>query len=387
IIRYVLIRQLDNTLKVEEAEIMDFVRNHDSLPQATHYKDQHTSFEAAGEPVRRKFHNIVVYDPRDGDEDAYRELIFPVSVKKHFYTASVTKSEGATEFLVWLIVLITVLVIGLLLLILFGANRLMFRKTWKSFYDTLGAIRRFNLSSKQYTGPGPSNIDEFNDLDAAIRLMTSKIVQDYESLKAFADNASHEMHTPLAIINSKLDLLIQGHNLDEEQVKQLQAIYDGVRRLTKLNQSLLLLSKIENNQFPDVKPVPLQPLIEEKLFQFEDIIRSKQIEVHTDMQPARMPINEYLAEILLNNLLNNAIRHNQPNGVISVLLRPGMLEISNSGAPLDFDSREIFERFRKGDHSEGSGLGLAIVKQICDTYHFQIGYDVHGGLHRFSVGF
>jgi signal transduction histidine kinase len=387
IIRYALIHQLDNALKVEEAEILDFVKTHDRLPEATNYKDQHISFTQTNQFVRRRFSNIIRVDPGDHDKGPYRQLVFPVLVGGQLFIATVTKSEAETEFLVGLIVLITVAVIGLLLLILFGASRLLFRKTWKSFYDTLQSIRQFNLSSKEYSGSGPSNIDEFRDLDAAVRVMTGKIVKDYETLKTFADNASHEMHTPLAVINSKLDLLIQGQNLDETQVKQLQDMYDGVRRLTKLNQSLLLLSKIENNQFAVIKPVGIKDLIEEKLLQLEDLIRAKQLDVQTDMQAAEIPLNEYLVEILLNNLLSNAIRHNEPKGIIRVGLRRHRLEISNTGPLLEFEASEIFERFRKGDRSEGNGLGLAIVKQICDTHAFRISYNHLGGLHHFIIDF
>jgi signal transduction histidine kinase len=248
-------------------------------------------------------------------------------------------------------------------------------------------MRQFNLSSKRYETTELSSIDEFRDLDTAVRNMTDKIVKDYNTLKTFADNASHEMQTPLAIIRSKLDLLIQGQNLDEAQVRQLQDIYDGTGRLTRLNQSLLLLSKIENNQFTEVRTVELKRLLEDKLLQVEDILQAKQIRLDTDLQPASIALNEYLAEILINNLLHNAIRHNVPDGNIDIRLRKDELEIGNSGERHGFDGGEIFERFKKGDRSEGSGLGLAIVKQICDNYGFRINYSYGNGFHLFKIGF
>jgi signal transduction histidine kinase len=387
IIRYALIHQLDIALRVEEAEIMDYVSNHQRLPQATNYKDQHISFAPAPEPVKRRFRNIKVYDPRDGDMDSFRELQFPVKVNGNVYTASVTKSEREAESMVFLILLITVGVIGLLLVILFTTGRLLFRNTWKSFYDTLHSIRQFNLSSKQYEGAAPAAIDEFRDLDTAVRMMTAKIVKDYNTFRTFADNASHEMQTPLAIIQSKLDLLIQGQNLDEIQHRQLQDVYDSLGRLNRLNQSLLLLSKIENHQFTEVKSVALKDLLEEKLLQVEDIIHAKEIKLATDLEPAAIPLNDYLAEILVNNLLNNAIRHNIPKGNIEIRLREKQLDIGNTGYNPGFDVSEIFERFKKGERSEGNGLGLAIVKQICDNYGFRIAYSYGDGLHHFRIGF
>ncbi len=387
IIRYTLIKQLDNALKVEEAEIRDFVSLHDRLPEATNYKDQHISFEVATAPVNRRFFNISVFDPRDGDHDPYRQLLFPLSVNGQLYTASVTKSEAETQYLVALIVLITVAVIILLLLSLFLTNRLFLRRTWKPFYDTLYSMRQFNLSGKQPLGRQNTDVDEFRDLDQAVDSMTQKIMRDYESLKNFADNASHEMQTPLAIINSKLDLLIQGPNLDESQVRQLQAIYDGVGRLTKLNQSLLLLSKIENNQFAQISQIDVRTMIEKKLQQMEDLIMARSLQLALDLGRAIIEANEYLADILINNLLNNAIRHNRFAGSLRIKLQAHELEISNEGQPHALDSLEIFERFNKGNASEGTGLGLAIVKQICDLYHFSVGYHFENGIHFFRVCF
>src|SRR5882762_3059252 len=108
IVRYTLIRQLDNSLKVEEAEILDYIHSNNRLPGATNYKDQHISFTAGNEPVKRKFRNIGLHDQAEHEYDRYRQLIFPVQVNGQHYAASVLKSEEETEHLVWLIVLLTI---------------------------------------------------------------------------------------------------------------------------------------------------------------------------------------------------------------------------------------------------------------------------------------
>ncbi|HLY68435.1 MAG TPA: HAMP domain-containing sensor histidine kinase, partial [Puia sp.] len=209
--------------------------------------------------------------------------------------------------------------------------------------------------------------------------------KDYETLKNFADNASHEMQTPLAILNSKLDLLIQEPNLNESQTKQLQSIYDAMGRLSKLNQSLLLLTKIENNQFTKVNPLQLDRLIKEKLLQLEDLILAKRLQLQTDLKETIVEIDNYLADILLNNLMGNAIRHNYENGHISISLIQGKMIISNTGSAFHFNEKNIFERFSKAENSEGIGLGLAIVKQICDNYRFVIDYSYEKGVHTFEI--
>jgi signal transduction histidine kinase len=206
-------------------------------------------------------------------------------------------------------------------------------------------------------------------------------------LRNFTDNASHEMQTPLAIINSRLDLLIQDPRMREEHHRTVHAMYDAISRLRQLNQSLLLLTKIENNQFPQMESVNLAPLITEKLAELEDPLKDRQLLVHTELDKLWLPMNGYLADILLNNLLVNAIRHNRNAGQVDIRLRDRMLRISNSGPAPGFDASTIFDRFVKGAHSGGTGLGLAIVRQICDNYRFPVGYSYADGLHTVEISF
>jgi signal transduction histidine kinase len=127
--------------------------------------------------------------------------------------------------------------------------------------------------------------------------------------------------------------------------------------------------------------------IEKKLVQLEDLVKDKQIQVMADLQPCQLQINAYLCDVLLSNLLVNAIRHNYEHGSIEIRLQPHELEISNTGAPLPFDPAVIFDRFTKSAHSEGTGLGLAIVRQICDNYGFSLSYTNEGDRHNIRIGF
>lgn len=387
-IRGILIHELDDALKVEEAEILSHVRTLDELPEPSSYRDQQISFAPAAAPVRRRFINITRPEYRHHDESQpYRQLLFPVTVKGQVYTVSVTKSEEETEDLLAWIMLVTAGMIVILLGILFMANRLLLRRIWQPFYQTLEGLRRFDLSKRESIVHTPTAIDEFRNLQSVVEVMTEKIRKDYEILRDFTDNASHEMQTPLAIINSKLDLMIQDQQLEEKHLRQLQAMYDAVGRLRTLNQSLLLLTKIENNQFAQATPVALEAIIDKKIIQLEDPIKVKQLTITTDVQPCELQMNAYLTDILLNNLLGNAIRHNSERGTLDIVLRPEFLKISNTGAPLSFDPATIFDRFTKGGHSEGTGLGLAIAKQICDNYGFVLTYSHEEGLHVLRIQF
>jgi signal transduction histidine kinase len=384
--RYVLIDQLDDTIRVEEAEILNNIRTSGVLPPPTDYHDQQISYEPATTPVKRHFIHThkIIHHHRD---EPYRELIFSATAGGQLYTVTVGVSEEASEDMLALIMTITAGMILLLLGTLFLANRLLLRRLWQPFYETLSGMRQFNLSSRQPLPVRETMIDEFRNLDEVARQMTGQILKDYEMLKGFTDNASHEMQTPLAIINSRLDLLIQDHDLAETHHRPIQAMYDAIGRLRQLNQSLLLLTKIENHQFTRSDSIDMAPLIEEKLAQLEDPLRDRRLVVQKDLDRLRLPINSYLADILLNNLLLNAIRHNQDGGELSIRLRESSLRITNSGPALSFDSATIFDRFVKGAHSGGTGLGLAIVRQICDNYHFPLSYRYIDQRHTIDIQF
>jgi len=386
-VRYVLVAELDDHLRLEESEVLDFVHRRNALPEPATYRDQRVHFEDAEGPVKRNFTHTNLPEGKKGKLEAYRELRFPVMAAGQWHTVYVDVAEEETEDLLMWIMLITAGMIGLLLSILFIANRFLLRRIWQPFYTTLNGIRAFNLSSRQPLPAQTTDIDEFRTLDEAIRQMTHTIIRDYEMLKGFADNASHEMQTPLAILNSKLDLLIQDTSLAQAHHRPILAMYDAISRLRQLNQSLLLLTKIENNQFGDTESVELVPLIESKLEQLEDRVRNRRLAVHTELDPLTLPMNGYLADILLNNLLTNAIRHNQDGGEVNIRLSKRTLRVSNSGAALGFDAATIFDRFTKGAHSGGTGLGLAIVRQICDNYHFGLHYSFAEEVHTIDITF
>jgi signal transduction histidine kinase len=434
-VQYVLVHELDDALKIEEEEIMDHVRREQRLPEPANYRDQQIAFVPATEMVRRRFLRMdwqeierrtvgAITVPGEGKASAVngplpftaapgadspsvseksrltarkshsldpdqpcRVLVFPIRTGSQAYTVFVCKSEEEAEDLLVMIMIITAGMILLMLGVLFLANRLLLRRIWQPFYKTLESIRSFNLSSRKPLPAAPTDIEEFRRLDEAARQMTGQILRDYEMLRNFTDNASHEMQTPLAIINSKLDLLIQDPALKEAHHQPVQAMYDAIGRLRQLNQGLLLLTKIENNQFPETESVDLAPLITAKLTQLEDPLKDRHLRVRSELSARQVAINGYLADILLNNLLLNAIRHNHPEGEVDIRLTERSLCISNSGLAPSFDTATVFDRFVKGAHSNGTGLGLAIVRQICDNYRFSLRYSYQAGLHSVEVGF
>ncbi len=263
------------------------------------------------------------------------------------------------------------------------------KKIWKPFYSSVEQLKKFSVISSVKIKFENSSIKEFVELNSSLSEMTEKIFNDYRNQKEFTENASHEMQTPLAVIQSKIELLIQSKSLGEEEMNLIQSILDSSNKLSQLNKTLLLLAKIENNQFEETVELNLKDTVQKVLKNFEDKISIKNIVVEKRLSnDIQIMINPVLAEVMLSNLLQNAVRHNIQNGKIIIETKPNEIIISNTGNPLSVKSDDLFERFKKGNSSVDSiGLGLAIVKSIADAYHLKVLYSFEKELHVFSIQF
>ncbi len=388
ILHLVLIHQLDKDLLIEKQEILNHVKEKGALPEASNYKDQQIKFTAI--PYgnsKEKFLTDIVHEKNDDEQETFRRLDFPITVNDIQYTATVTKSQEETEDIVRLILWITFAVIAFLLSVLFVANRFLLGKLWQPFYNTLEQLKDFNLSSKNGIHLQKTDIEEFRQLNKTAIMMTEKVSNDYEALKNFTENASHEIQTPLAIIKTKLELLSQSETSGEKQIHIIESLNEAASRLSKLNQSLLLLTKIENRQF-EMSNIDLSSILSRYLENFEELAEAKHIIVIKNIRENEsVEMNESLGGILISNLMSNAIRHNHINGKIEIKLYDGVLKISNTGTAPVNDTSVFFERFRKASSSNDSlGLGLSIVKKICELYDFQIKYAYHE-LHEVTIQF
>lgn len=266
--------------------------------------------------------------------------------------------------------------------------RLASRIVLAPFYSTLKKLQHFNLKAKKRLSLRATKTKEFSELNTYVSKMTDKAVDDYISLKEFAENASHELQTPLAIIRSKLELLSES-DIRGEQAVLISDMQNSVEKLSHINRSLVLLSRLENNEYEALEEVSLSKYTQDAMGSFGDLITLKGL--HLDHQIAKdvdVKLHSALVDILLNNLISNAIRHNIPNGRIEVTLDRDCLRISNTGLPPTSNPEEMFQRFKKGTHCNHSiGIGLAIVKQICDINSFKIRYQFASGLHMVTVAF
>lgn len=390
IIHYVLVHQIDKDLRIEQQEIIHYIKEKKSLPEASNYKDQQIGFEPANDQFfKTGFSTEDKLVSTENEMESFRKLQFLISVNGQNYIAIVKKSQQETEDIVQLILIITFSVIIFLLLILFIANRFLLSKIWRPFDHILEQLKQFNLSSKNKITPGKTDIKEFTELNEAALLMSEKVNKDYESLKNFTENASHEIQTPLAIIKNKIELLLQSENLDKTQIQSIQILNDAASKLSRLNQSLLLLAKIENLQFETPEKVNFSKVVNQCIENFEELALIKNINIEKNIaENVLIKINDSLAEILASNIILNSIKHNVQDGKITIDLSEKSMSVSNTGEEPDENPGRFFERFKKNSSSGDSiGLGLAIVKTICDTYGFSVSYSYKNGIHLINVDF
>lgn len=286
------------------------------------------------------------------------------------------------------------LAIALIFLLLLGAvviiNRKISHRLWAPFYTTMDTIRSYDV--RRHTSANLSastGVEEFDRLNQTLTSLIHNVYQAYRNQKQFTENAAHELQTPLAIIRSKVELMIEGSALNEDTAGLLGEINEANERLSQMSRNLLLLTRIENRQFPDEETVALSQLVEKQASFFRDYYSDEVADTKTEIEPGvQLIANPSLVEILVNNLLRNAYIHNIPGGYVRVWLDHVSFRVENSGPPLDGDPARLFDRFRKGrEDSRTTGLGLALVHQICQLYQFDIQYGYQESIHHLRVTF
>jgi len=387
-INHIARQQLDSDLSEEVGEVINYVNLNQRLPRSVEFDEDLTSFVKTNlTKYDTHFFDAPYANPKEKKIEQGRAVTALIKVKGENYIVTIIESRENTEYLIQIISAITLLLTAVLLTILIITNRYVLNGLWKPFYYILQQVKKFNIADTSRIDTIESRVDEFKELSDAVSKMSSRVTTDYQGLKTFTENASHEMMTPLAIITSKLDMLIQDEKLSSDQFAQITDIYSAAGRLSRLNQSLLLLVKIDNNLLRDTEDLDIKTVTLEKAQQFQEMIGNKNIELDMSLDSLQVNASKYLIDVLINNLFSNAIRHNHNGGRIKITLSGNQLCFQNSGDNKPLDENAIFERFYKSGSSDGTGLGLAIMKNICTFYHFEIKYQFREGMHCFLVAF
>lgn len=343
-----------------------------------------TVTQAKGQLLQQTF-----YDTLGNEWEPYRLLYTDITIDQKPYVLMIRQNLVEpvdiirTTGLLYLIILI-VMMVGFVII-----SRLVAQRLWKPFYQTLVQIQNFNLEQHhlpEFSKPGTT---EFLQLNRAVEQLMKENLRAYRAQKEFTENAAHELQTPLSVFQTKLDLLIQDPSVTEEQAAIIQHLYESVSRLSRLNKNLLLLTKIDNGQYPEKEKISLSGLVEQVLPYFQEQAEERNIKVEVDIEKdVTLNANRGLTEILVNNLLLNAIKHNVDNGSIIIHVLNNSLVVSNSGIAEPLREKNLFKRFAKSSfNNRSTGLGLAIVKRVADINGWSVKYAYDSGIHVFTVTF
>ncbi len=339
--------------------------------------------------TQHKLKSVDIYQEPENTYAPFRQLTQVIHVNDRNYELILRKSIIEKDDLVNNIIHVMLAAFGGLLLFVLLSNWLISKSVWKPFYRSLGEIQKLQLNKLETIVFERTTTHEFNQLNAALGSMTTRIHRDYTSIKELTEDAAHEMQTPLAIAQSKLELLLQDDTLSETQQNSILASYEELQRLSRLNHNLLLLAKIENQQYPVTVQPDLCAVVEKYLLLFEELVKEKELQIRKEMATtAPWPLHPALADILVSNLLGNAIKYNYTRGNITIRITTDTLTVSNTSHLPEIPSNVLFQRFKKhnSNYTNSNGLGLAIIKKMADSYGFSVQYAYTNGEHSFRVG-
>jgi len=332
--------------------------------------------------------NTTGYDLRAGEKIPYRQLSQVIAVDGVPYQIILRKSLEQKAALVTAVTRIMLFVFATLFAATLVFNWAISKRLWKPFRRSLGKIRTAELQKMEAVHFEHTSTAEFNELNQALNYMTTKMHKDFMNMKEFTENAAHEMQTPVAVVLSKLELLLQDTNLSDHQVQSILQSATALQHLSKLNEGLLLLAKIENKQYETAEEISLTTTTKKYLHLFDEFISEKNLTVQADFAGEfRVQLHPILAVSLITNLLGNAVKYNYFGGRITIKITDVLFQISNTSLLGEIPGEKLFTRLHTSRETgeSSNGLGLAIAKKIADVHGLKISYQWQNGEHLFQL--
>lgn len=344
-----------------------------------------TDEEAAD--YRTRFYDSTMFIETEGEFEPVRVMksCF-LATDMHHYELELRLSTLERDDLIQRILYYLLALYAVLLCCILFSTRLILQSIFRPIHLLLKWLDSVALGQPAPYLDKDVRIREFRMLNRAAIEMHERVEQTYQEQKQFIENASHELQTPLAVIRGKLELLTEQENLNEEGMKIVDNMYGCVTRAVNLNKSLLLLSRIQNEQYTETTLVDMNAYTKEIMMFLPDLYEEKQLHYTLNEQgECHVEMNKDLAQVLLNNLIKNAFVHTPDQGHIEINIQPTSVEVVNDGSEA-LDESEMYKRFYKGNtrHKGSTGLGLPIVKSICGLYGFELQYS-YDGKHHFLL--
>ena len=334
------------------------------------------------------YRDSMIYIKEKNETEPARILttLFKDKENRHYelsvFTPTIEKQDLQEAIFHLLIALFATLLIAILVI-----NIWVFRRSMKPFYQLLNWLDKYRLGQENEPLDISTYTTEFRKLNETVKRYATHSEEIYRQQKLFIGNASHEIQTPLAVCQNRIEMLMEDESLSEEQLSELAKTYQTLEYVSKLNKSLLLLSKIDNSQFADSANVCINELVHRYMDDYQEVYDYKEIQITlNEKENFHLQINETLATMLITNLLKNAYVHNNEHGTIQIEIGKDYITFSNSGDLQPLDEKRIFERFYQGKKKEGTtGLGLAIVAAICRQCSLAVSYRFVNNRHEFHV--
>ena len=351
-----------NSLKLSEEKLIETIQLWNDVQPSTNIRKLEKNDNLKDSIfIVEKPHDFLHFE----EIDRFRCLSKVIYLNQKPYRFNIETNIEETQETIFFISITTVFLFVLIVGGLLFLNRRLSKSVWKPFRETLDQLKTFSLNNQTKIEFSKTDVSEFDELNQSLTKLIEHNVSVYKTQKEFTENASHELQTPLAILKNKLDILLQNQDLTEKQYQIAEEMNRALSRSSRINKNLLLLAKIENNQFENSE-IHLDELLNQSMEILQEHFEQKNISVKTEISDnVKVNGNIGLTEVLINNLIINAIRHTSINGSISIKLNNSVFEVSNSGTE-KLNSDLLFKRFsRFSKDNNGSGLGLAFVQEIC----------------------
>lgn len=380
-----IIKSAKETLLVEKQSILTNIKETNEVPKSNYIIDITPIYK--DEVLKDHFKEELISKKEYATPRPVLHLVFSTEAQGGFYTITLQHSLVKTNSLIQstittLSIIFSFLVIGS---VVFSSKFM--KMTLRPFYNTLYQISNFDLTRNKSLRLKKSRIFEFNQLNDIILNLAKKINNDYQNLKEYNENISHEVQTPLAVVRNKIEALLNTGELDEQQLKLMSSAYSNCIELSKIIKGLTLISKIDNLEF-EKQTINLSEYIEKLHSNFSDFFEIKNINFSSKVDKNySINIHASLADVLLNNIFKNAVNHNVENGLFEIQQKGDEVYFMNSSSKTSNQDIQI-KRFRtKSLDVSSTGIGLSIIKKICDTHNFDLQYYSKNKMHILVVKF
>ena len=339
-----------------------------------------------GLSTKDSYKDTMMYTLNEKDLEPFRVLTTAFKNDGSYYELKVVASTLEQDDLIRSLLYSLLGLYAAILISILVVNNVLLRKIWIPFYQLLARLKVFRLDKDVLIETTTTDVKEFKELNMTVAALVEQSVKAYGSQKQFIENAAHELQTPLAISLNRLELMAEDETLSNANLQSIGQVITTLQRLSRLNRSLLMISKIENKQYGEVELVVFNTLVNTLVNEYQDFAEAKKVQLSlVELEPFSVMMNRDLAAILISNLLKNAVTHNITGGIVILTISAAAITVTNTGKQEPLNQEQIFKRFQKDSQSKHStGLGLAIVLAVTKLYNFELSYS-YTGQHQFTI--